>query len=158
MPSGVYERTDEMKKKISEGAKEARKKIRERKKLTKEEKEQEGQKVIKVREREVLKAVKDILQYMENQGRIMFIEIRKEDQPDILVCRKESGIDNNSRLYYLKTIAFKVKSTKGKQTSKEKGWQQKFELHGGEYYIVHSVDQVLRILSYRELSVVSKKE
>ena len=163
MPRGVYERTEEMKKKISEGVKEARKEIKERKKLTKEEKEQERQKVIKVRERDVLKAIKDILDYMANQGRLMYIRIQaggyptadgsfikmaKAGAPDILVFKKASEGNGNKRLYYMRTIALEAKATRGHQSEEQKEWQQKFEELGGEYYVIRSVDEVLRILSY----------
>lgn len=145
MPSGVYVRTEEMKRNISKG-------LKGKNKGTIEEKEIEIQ-----------KAIKDALQYMANQGRLMFLRIQaggyptkeghfiklnKGGSPDILVWKRVSDVNGNKRFHYLKTVAFEVKSTRGKQTELQKEWQDKFEELGGEYHIVRSVDDVMRILLY----------
>ncbi len=144
MTSGVYKRTEEMKKNISKGLKGKNKGTIEEKEIA------------------IQKAIKDMLQYMENQGRLMFvrlqaggyptkeghfIKLNKGGSPDIIVWKKASEVNNKKRFHYLKTIALEVKSTKGVCTPEQIDWQKRFESLGGEYFVVRDVDSVLRILS-----------
>ena len=114
-----------------------------------------------ISESEIIKAIKDYLQYLENQGRLMFIRNNsgatvvksntgsryitygKKGSPDIFVYL--SGIIFGE-ICYLRTLALEVKKAKGTQSKVQKEWQENFEKLGGEYYIVRSVEDVKKII------------
>ena len=114
---------------------------------------------IKIAEKDIQRTIKDYLQVMENQGKLMFIrsnslavqttngnyiQTGKKGSPDILVWMCED-------IWYdeIRCIALEVKSTIGKQTTTQIEWQNKFEGFGGEYYIVRSVEEVMKIIEGR---------
>jgi len=73
-----------------------------------------------------------------------YIMTGKKGSPDILVLIKDKVM-----MTWMKTIALEVKSAKGKQSTDQKEWQDKFEKLGGEYYIVRSVEEVRNIIEGR---------
>jgi len=119
-----------------------------------------------MKEIQIQKAIKDYLQILENQGKLIFlrnqaggyatkeghyIKMGKKGSPDLLVWYKTDttyykGGSVQSWNKYLKSIALEVKAEKGKQSQAQKEWQEKFEKLGGEYYIVRSVDEVIDIM------------
>lgn len=120
---------------------------------------------MKVKEIDIQKAIKDYLQYMENQGKLMFIRnqaggyptkeghyitMGKKGSPDLFVWMSDlkfiDGYFSSQLMSYLRCIVFEIKSKKGKQTKSQKVWQEKFEKLGGEYYIVRSIEEVIEIL------------
>jgi len=114
-----------------------------------------------MKEIQIQKAIKDYLQILENQGKLMFlrnqaggyatkeghyIKMGKKGSPDLLVWLWEVYPLDIGCFNYTKAIALEVKNEKGKQSPAQKEWQEKFEKIGGEYYIVRSVDEVMEIL------------
>jgi len=123
-----------------------------------------------MKEIQIQKAIKDYLQILENQGKLMFlrnqaggyatkeghyIKMGKKGSPDLLVWVKSgksipvSVISPDTdwiEIENLRAIALEVKSATGTQSKDQKEWQDKFEKLGGEYYIVRSVDEVIDIM------------
>jgi len=108
-----------------------------------------------LKESEILKSIKDYLQYLENQGKLMFIR----NNSGAIVIRNKSGSryitfgkkGSPDLLVWVqgKSIALEVKTLKGRQSASQKEWQSKFEKLGGEYYIVHSIEEVRKIIEKR---------
>lgn len=114
-----------------------------------------------MKEIQIQKAIKDYLQILENQGKLMFlrnqaggyatkeghyIKMGKKGSPDLLVWIPEYLPIGDDGFDYVKAIAFEVKSKKGKQSPSQIEWQEKFEKIGGKYYIIRSIDDVMEIL------------
>ena len=114
-----------------------------------------------ISESEIIKAIKDYLQYLENQGRLMFIRNNsgatvvksntgsryitygKKGSPDIFLFLGKQFLEG---FIMLRTLALEVKTNKGTQSKVQKEWQENFEKLGGEYYIVRSVEDVKKII------------
>ena len=77
-----------------------------------------------------------------------YVKTGKRGSPDILVWQKDYSLDNPGT-YTARCLALEVKSTIGKQSQAQKEWQEKFEKLGGEYYIVRSVEEVMKIIEGR---------
>jgi len=114
-----------------------------------------------MKEIQIQKAIKDYLQILENQGKLMFlrnqaggyatkeghyIKMGKKGSPDLLVFVEQEFQVDTYYGTYLKTIALEVKSEKAKQSPSQIEWQDKFEGIGGQYYVVRNVDDVIKIL------------
>ena len=113
----------------------------------------------KIKENDIQRTIKNYLQVLENQGKLMFIrnnsgampikgqngkmryiKFGKKGSADILVWTQEGYVD------CCRCIALECKSATGKQSPAQKEWQEKFEKLGGEYYIVRSVEEVMKIV------------
>jgi len=118
---------------------------------------------LKIAEKDIQRTIKDYLQVMENQGKLMFIrsnslavqtkdghyvQTGKKGSPDILVWARGKLIVLTDK-DFIRCIALEVKSSIGKQSPAQKEWQNKFEKFGGEYYIVRSVEEVMNIIKRR---------
>jgi len=122
----------------------------------------------KLSENEIQRAIKDYLQILENQGKLMFIrnnsgampvkgqngKIRyikfgKKGSADILVWKPSAEWDDLAyrEVNVVRAIALEIKSSTGKISPAQKEWQEKFEKLGGEYYIVRSVEEVVEIVN-----------
>jgi len=114
-----------------------------------------------MKEIQIQKAIKDYLQILENQGKLMFlrnqaggyatkeghyIKMGKKGSPDLLVWKRRYFCTGDDGFDYVEAIALEVKSPKGKQSQSQIEWQKKFEKIGGKYYIIRSVDDVMEIL------------
>ena len=116
-----------------------------------------------MKEIQIQKAIKDYLQILENQGKLMFlrnqaggyatkeghyIKMGKKGSPDLLVWKPSVEWDDLAyeEVNIVRAIALEVKAEKGKQSPAQKEWQDKFEKFGGEYYIVRSVEEVMNII------------
>ena len=112
----------------------------------------------------VIRVVGDYLQIQRNQGRLMYIRnnsgampiidgknkrrfIRFGDKgsPDFLVW-KPAIIHNPDFPAILRSIAIEAKSDIGTQSKDQIKWQADFEKLGGEYYIVRSLDGLIKVL------------
>jgi len=119
----------------------------------------------KITENDIQRSIKDYLQVLENQDKLMFIrnnsgampikgkngktryiKFGKKGSPDILAWIKKSFNDGDYCIRFANTIALEIKSATGKQSEIQKEWQEKFEKLGGEYYIVRSVEEVMKII------------
>jgi len=119
-----------------------------------------------MKEADVIRVVKDYLQIQRNQKKLMYIRnnsgampitggknkrryIRFGDKgsPDFLVWLPdvEPFIDeclcSNPR-----AIALEAKSDTGKQSKDQIEWQKDFEAIGGEYYLIKSLDDLVKII------------
>lgn len=70
----------------------------------------------------------------ERKGKQNFIRYGAPGSPDIFVLR--DGI----------LFGFEVKSDKGKQSDLQKEFEQQMTQNGGWYYVVRSLDEVIKIL------------
>ena len=120
----------------------------------------------KLSENEIQRAIKDYLQVLENQGKLMFIrnnsgampvkgqngKIRyikfgKKGSADILVFLPRcEQTDIGMSVIILEAIAIEVKTTIGKISPAQKIWQANWEKLGGGYHIVRSLEEVRKII------------
>ena len=134
------------------------------------EKEGENKMKLKITESDIIRAVNDYLQIQRNQKKLMFIRnnsgaipivdgknkrryIRFGDKgsPDFLVwiSKLKSFPDGNFHsqlISYLRSIALEAKSDIGKQSIDQIEWQADFERLGGEYYIIRSIEELIKII------------
>jgi len=120
---------------------------------------------IKITENDVIRVIDDYLQIQRNQKKLMFIRnnsgafpiddgknkrryIRFGDKgsPDFLVWIPEGIPQDLYCMWVLRGIALEAKSEEGKQSKDQKEWQRDFEAIGGEYYIVKSLDDLIKII------------
>ena len=115
----------------------------------------------------VIKVVGDYLQIQRNQGKLMYIRnnsgampvvdgknkrryIRFGDKgsPDFLVWKPSIIIAYPTvvGVNILRAIALEAKSDIGAQSADQKKWQADFEKLGGEYYVVRSLDDLIKII------------
>ena len=121
----------------------------------------------KLKENDIQRTIKNYLQVLENQGKLMFIrnnsgampvkgqngkmryiKFGKKGSADILVWKPSAEWDDLAYrgVNVVRAIALEVKSSIGKISPAQKEWQEKFEKLGGEYYIVRSVEEVMKIV------------
>ena len=122
---------------------------------------------VKITESMVIKVVGDYLQIQRNQGKLMFIRnnsgampivdgknkrryIRFGDKgsPDFLVWKPGviTAWPTVVGVNILRSIAIECKSDIGKQSADQIKWQADFEKLGGAYYIVRSLDDLIKII------------
>ena len=123
---------------------------------------------ILISEADVIRAVNDYLQIQKNQGKLMYIRnnsgampiidgknkrryIRFGDKgsPDFLVFIGDYFAVGEYSFGFVKTVAIEAKSETGKQSAGQIKWQFDFERLGGEYYVVRSVEEVIKIIEGR---------
>jgi len=117
-----------------------------------------------MKETDVIKVTKDYLQIQRNQKKLMYIRnnsgampitdgknkrryIRFGDKgsPDFLVW-KPVTVPFISECLRPRAIALEAKSDTGKQSKDQIKWQKDFEAIGGEYYIVRSLEDGIKII------------
>jgi len=116
---------------------------------------------IHIKESEIQRVILDYLQIQENMGKLMFqrsnslnvatksghyIKTGKKGSPDILVWVNKIFCDGDYYIEFAKTLALEVKSEIGKLSDNQKIWKDKFEKLGGEYFVVRSLEDVIKIL------------
>ena len=117
---------------------------------------------IKITESMIIKVVGDYLQIQRNQGKLMYIRNNSGAMPIVDGKNKRRYIrfgDKGSPDflvffrgwipywgYELKTVAIEAKSDIGKQSLDQIKWQADFEKLDGEYYIVRSLDDLIKII------------
>ena len=122
---------------------------------------------IKISEADVIKVISDYLQIQRNQGKLMYIRnksgampvvdgknkrryIRFGDKgsPDFLVWKPSVkwAYPTHVGVDILRSIAIEAKSDISKQSPDQIKWQADFEKLGGEYYIVRSLDDLIKII------------
>ena len=114
-----------------------------------------------ISESEIINEIKDYLQYLENQEKLMFIRnnsgatvVKSNTGSRYITYGKKGSTDIFlflgdtifGEIHYLRTLALEVKKAKGTQSKVQKEWQENFEKLGGEYYIVRSVEDVKKII------------
>jgi len=108
-------------------------------------------------EKEIQNAIENNLKIRQDSGKILYIKNSaatkfieqadiytriqsKRGSPDLLIFMKDVKKD------CLRTIGLEVKTVTGKQSPRQIGWKKRFEKLGGEYHIVRSVDDVIKII------------
>ena len=110
----------------------------------------------------VIKVVGDYLQIQRNQGELMYIRNNSGAMPIIDGKNKRRYIrfgDKGSPDFLVfvtlwltqcikavEAIAIECKSNIGKQSPDQIKWQADFEKLGGEYYVVRSLDDLIKII------------
>ena len=116
----------------------------------------------KLKENDIQRTIKDYLQVRENQGKLMFIrnnsgampikgqngkmryiKFGKKGSADILVF---VPLFLTHSIKALEAIAIEIKSETGRQSEDQVEWQKDWEKLGGVYYIVRSVEEVMKII------------
>ena len=118
----------------------------------------------KMKESYVIRVVKDYLQIQRNQKKLVYIrnnsgampiidgenkrryiKFGDKGSPDFLIWMP--GIINNPDFpAILRAIAIECKSDIGRQSEDQIEWQKDFEAIGGEYYIVKSIEDLVKII------------
>ena len=75
-----------------------------------------------------------------------YVKNGKLGSPDFLVWMPEGIYQSLGCLWVLRGIAIECKSDIGKQSADQIKWQADFEKLGGEYYVVRSVDEIIKII------------
>jgi len=116
---------------------------------------------IKITEANIKKACCDFLQVLENQGKLMFLRnntlavetksgnyVRngKKGSPDILVWMSDYIFIKDDTVDYVRSIAIETKAKGKGQSADQIKWQDGFEKLGGEYYVVRSLDDLIKII------------
>ena len=116
----------------------------------------------KIKENDIQRTIKNYLQVRENQGKLMFIrnnsgampikgqngkmryiKFGKKGSADILVF---VPLFSTHSIKALEAIAIEIKSETGRQSEDQVEWQKDWEKLGGVYYIVRSVEEVMKII------------
>lgn len=103
-------------------------------------------------EADIKLAVSEYLEYGTNQGKWYadrlqageVIEVRGKTRRRIVLCREGTGdffVLYNGRLIFLE-----CKSKKGRQSLPQAAFQTLIESNGGHYYLIRSVDEIVKIL------------
>lgn len=119
---------------------------------------------MKQSEADILKAVTDLLTYEQNTGRLVFFRLNAGAFPtqsggwakgvpagtaDLLVIKKWypiGGLNKGETVGISSVMFLEVKSEKGKQTEKQREFQDMVEKLDCEYCIVRSVDEVIELI------------
>jgi hypothetical protein len=124
---------------------------------------------LKITESDIIRAVNDYLQIQRNKKKLMFIRnnsgaipivdgknkrryIRFGDKgsPDFLVWlpyNNEMECGFIPMCKWMRGLALEAKSDIGKQSIDQIEWQADFEKLGGEYYIIRSIEELIKIIS-----------
>jgi len=101
----------------------------------------------------IKKAIADYLQVKQNQNpnTFMFLRLNK-DTANFMVNQTTYQYHSNSKtetIYYIKyvrVIWLEVKSPTGKQSPEQKAFEKTVTDIGGEYYLLESVDDVMKVI------------
>ena len=122
---------------------------------------QKAKNKVKISEGDIKKACCDYLQVLENQKKLMFIRNNtlavqtksghyvkngKVGSPDIFVWIPEGIPQDLYCMWVLRSIAIECKSEKGKLSPDQIKWKADFEKLGGAYYVVKSLDDLMKII------------
>ena len=82
----------------------------------------------------------------DGKNKRRYIRFGDKGSPDFLVF-ETLWLTNSIKA--VEAIAIEAKSDTGKQSADQIKWQADFEKLGGEYYIVRSLDEVIKIIEGR---------
>jgi len=116
----------------------------------------------KITESDVIRAINDYLQIQRNQGKLMYIRNNSGAMPISDGKNKRRYIrfgDKGSPDFFVfetlwltrsmkavEAIAIEAKSETGKLSTDQLKWQADFVKLGGVYYVVRSIEEVIKIL------------
>jgi len=88
---------------------------------------------------------------IDGKNKRRYIKFGDKGSPDFLVWLPYITTDGVHvvGIHILRSIAIEAKSETGKQSADQIKWQADFEKLGGVYYLVRSVDEVIKILEGR---------
>jgi len=117
-------------------------------------------------EKDIQRAIKDYLQILKNQGKLMFIRnnsgampIKGKNGKMRYIKFGEKGSADillfvplylTNSIKTLEAIALEVKKIDGVQSADQKKWQANWERLGGAYYIVRCLEDVIKIIRLEE--------
>ena len=103
----------------------------------------------KIRERDILKAITDYLQLLENQRKLFFVRVGSggiQTSTGKWFKSGKRGCADLLVLYQSIWYSLEVKVPKNKQSLIQKENEKLIKNCGGEYFVVHSVSEVEKIL------------
>ena len=107
-----------------------------------------------MQEKLIQQAVITTLQYHENMGGCYFIRnnafqgrIQRPNGSQGYIKNAKPGSPDILVLYKGRFIGIEIKSETGKQTANQMEAEEKIRRAGGEYYVVRSVEDLLKILN-----------
>jgi len=85
----------------------------------------------------------------DGESKRRYIRFGDKGSPDFLVWKpynneKESGYIPMNK--WIRAIALEAKSDTGKQSKDQIEWQKDFEAIGGEYYLIRSLEDLIKII------------
>ncbi|MEG1365511.1 MAG: VRR-NUC domain-containing protein [Cetobacterium sp.] len=109
---------------------------------------------MKQTETQIQSSIIDYLQILENKGKIFFQRVNNTPVYDPIGKKFRSmakgtkkGFPDILVLINGRTIGFEVKTATGKQSEDQKDIENKFKQHGQEYFVVRSLDEVIKVLA-----------
>ena len=112
---------------------------------------------LKQKESAIQKECLNLLQILENQGRIYFIrcnvfsgKIKRSNGSDGFIRQAKAGAPDIIVCFDGKFIGFEIKTESGKQSDLQKAAQLKIEKSGGKYFIIRSVRDMIYVLQNLE--------
>jgi len=117
--------------------------------------EELSKKQLELSESKIITSICSYLQYLENMNKLIFIRnntgcfinpkgnfyrMGKTGSPDILIF-----LTTNNKFA---TIGLEVKNFTGKQSNSQKEFQKKFEIIGGIYFLIRSLNETEKIINY----------
>ena len=111
----------------------------------------------KVKESDIQKECLQMLQILENKGKIYFIrcnvfsgKIKRSNGSDGFIRQAKSGAPDIIVCVAGKFIGFEIKTESGKQSDLQKAAQLKIEKSGGKYFIIRSVRDLIYVFQNLE--------
>ena len=113
--------------------------------------------MLKRKESEIQKECLQMLQILENQGKIYFLrcnvfsgKIKRANGTDGFIKQAKAGAPDIIVCFDGKFIGFEIKTESGKQSDLQKAAQIKIEKAGGKYFIIRSVRDMIYSLQNLE--------
>jgi len=113
--------------------------------------------IFKRKESDIQKECLQMLQILENQGKIYFIrcnvfqgKIKRSNGQDGFIRQAKAGAPDIIICVAGKFVGFEVKTETGKQSDLQKAAQIKIEKAGGKYFIIRSVRDLIYVFQNLE--------
>lgn len=74
-------------------------------------------------------------------GKSHMVRLGATGSPDIFAVKPVADVNGN---VFGQIIGIECKSTYGKQSDSQIIWQREFENHGGIYFVVHSLEELMK--------------
>ena len=111
--------------------------------------------MIKTSEKDVQKSCLDYLQMLRNQGKLLFVRnnsvagnFMRPDGSQGYIRNNMPGSPDLFVFVNQETIHLELKSSTGEQSPEQKEWERVATKLGHKYYVIRSVEELVKILSY----------
>lgn len=112
--------------------------------------------MIKSSEKDILKSCVDYLKMLKNQGKLLYVRNNSFqgsfERPDGSQGYIRNNMPGSPDLFVFVNkgvcIGFELKSAIGRQTPEQKEWERIATKLGHKYYMIRSVEELAKILSY----------